>query len=177
MAKNLGDLLLKKRDALAQTFRDLPAIIGEEVVNYTLKNFEDQGWNGDSFEAWQKRKNPNAWGKKDDPGRALLVKTGKLKRSIRIISIQADKVIVGAGGSDIPYAKAHNEGFEGTINQKVKEHLRRGKNIKTIKVKAFKRTIHQQIPKRKFIGSAEESSQLRNQIKRLCIEEIKDALK
>ncbi|MDV3605014.1 hypothetical protein CMU86_17855, partial [Elizabethkingia anophelis] len=104
-------------------------MIGNEVVNFTLENFEKQSWQGDSFEPWEKRKNPTAWGKKDDTGRALLVKSGKLKRSIRIASIQADKVTIAVGGADVPYARVHNEGFKGTINQQVKEHIRRGKNF------------------------------------------------
>lgn len=177
MAKNLGELLLKKRDALAQAFRDLPAIVGNEVINFTLENFEKQGWQGNSFEPWEKRKNPTTWGKKDDTGRALLVKTGKLKRSIRILAIDQDKVSIGVGGADVPYAKAHNEGFKGTVIQNVSEHIRRDKNLKNIKVSAFKRTIKQNIPKRKFIGSAEDSSVLNDRIKKVCIDEIKNAMK
>lgn len=173
MGSSLEDFLKEKRDKLAQTFRDLPAIIGEEAVNFTLDNFEAQGWQGNSFEAWQKRKNPTAWGKKDDTGRALLVKTSKLKRSIRILSIQADKITITAGGADVPYARVHNEGFTGEVNQNVKEHLRKGKNLQNIKVQAFKRTIHQQIPKRQFIGSAEQSSQLRARIKKACMDELR----
>lgn len=34
----------------------MPAIAGEEIVNHALQNFENQGYNGDSFQAWQKRK-------------------------------------------------------------------------------------------------------------------------
>ncbi len=173
MAKNLEDFLNKKKEGLAQMFRELPAIIGEEVVNFTLDNFEAEGWQGNSFEAWQKRKNPTAWGKKDDPGRALLVKTVKLKRSVRIISIQQDKVIVGAGGADVPYARVHNEGFSGEVTQNVNEHIRKTKNLKNVKVSAFKRTIQQNIPKRQFIGSAATSSQLRTRIRNVSVSELK----
>ncbi|ODM52204.1 hypothetical protein BFF93_15760 [Elizabethkingia meningoseptica] len=176
MAKSLEEILAKKKERLAQTFRDLPAIVGNEVVNFTLENFEKQGWQGDSFEPWEKRKNPTAWGKKDDTGRALLVKSGKLKRSIRIASIQADKVTIAVGGADVPYARVHNEGFKGTINQQVKEHIRRGKNFKNIKVSAFNRTIQQNIPKRQFIGSEEQSPILKERIKKVCLDEIKKAM-
>ncbi|MDV3612393.1 hypothetical protein CMU81_00935 [Elizabethkingia anophelis] len=176
MAKSLEEILVKKKQQLAQAFRDMPAIAGEEIVNHALQNFEDQGYNGDSFEAWQKRKNPTAWGKKDDTSRALLVKSGKGKRSIRISKLQQNEVTVSAGGADVPYMKVHNEGFEGTVKQNVGEHTRKSKDGNKIKVSAFTRTIHQQIPKRKFIGSPEESSQLRNRIKRLCLEEIRKVI-
>ncbi|MRM86670.1 phage virion morphogenesis protein, partial [Riemerella anatipestifer] len=66
---------------VAQTLRELPPIIGEEVVHFAQDNFDRQSYNG---EAWQKRKNPTKWGKRDEEGRALLVKTAKLRRSIRI---------------------------------------------------------------------------------------------
>lgn len=56
MAKSLEEILVKKKQQLAQAFRDMPAIAGEEIVNHALQNFENQGYNGDSFQAWQKRK-------------------------------------------------------------------------------------------------------------------------
>lgn len=177
MAKSLEEILAKKKEQLAQTFRDLPAIVGEEIVTFTLENFEMQGWQGDSYQEWPQRKNPTKWGKKDDPGRALLVKTGKLKRSIRILSIQQNKVSVGVGGSDVPYAKVHNEGFEGTITQNVSEHTRKTKSGENINVSAFTRTINQQIPKRKFIGSPEESTRLKGRIMKICVDKIRKTLK
>lgn len=173
MATSLEDFLKTKQNELAQTLRQLPAIIGEEVVNFTLDNFQAEGWQGDSFEAWPQRKNPTAWGKRADTDRALLVKTGKLKRSIRVGKIADDKVTIIAGGADVPYARVHNEGFEGEVTQNVHEHTRKTKNLKNVKVKAFTRRIHQQIPKRKFIGSADESSQLRTKIRNACVEELR----
>ena len=165
------------QEKLANKFRELPPIIGEEAVNFSLENFDAQGWQGDSFEQWQKRLNPNAWGKKDDPGRALLIKTGKLRRSIRVSKIVEDSVYVQAGGADVPYAKAHNEGFTGAVNQSVGEHFRNGKKGENIKVSAFARTIQQNIPKRKFIGGENESSQLRNRIRTKILEELKTIIK
>lgn len=162
---------------LANTFRELPPIIGEEAVNFTLENFDKQGWQGDSFEPWQKRLNPNAWGKKDDSTRAILVKTGKLRRSIRISKIVEDTIYIQAGGADVPYARTHNEGFSGTVNQNVGEHLRKGKKGENIKVSAFQRTIQQNIPKRKFIGGDLESSQLRARIKNAIVIELKKIVK
>ncbi|MCZ2084148.1 MAG: hypothetical protein LC112_07720 [Flavobacteriales bacterium] len=170
------EVMKQLQEKLANTFRDLPAIIGEEAVAFTQENFDAQGWQGDSFEPWQKRLNPNAWGQKDDPTRAILIKTSKLRRSIRVSRIVEDAVYIQAGGADIPYARAHNEGFSGTVNQNVGEHLRKGKKGETIKVSAFKRTIQQNIPKRKFIGGQLESSQLRSRIKNTILQELKKTL-
>ena len=177
MFNNSEEAFRKLHDNLAETFRELPPIIGEEVVNFTIENFESEGWQGDSFEAWPKRKNPNAWGKADDPDRALLVKTAKLKRSIRISRIIDDAVYIHAGGADVPYARAHNEGFSGAVTQNVKEHIRKSKTFKNIKVSAFQRTIQQNIPKRKFIGSAHESSQLRQRLLKVQLEHFRKKFK
>jgi len=98
MATSINELFNKIESKLADAFRELPAEIGEEAVNFTLENFEAQGWQGDSFEAWPHRKNPNAWGKADDPSRALLVKSGNLRRTIRVLKIEADRVTITAGG-------------------------------------------------------------------------------
>lgn len=171
------EVIKQLQSKLANTFRDLPAIIGEEAVNFTQENFDAQGWQGDSFEAWQKRLNPNAWGKKDDPTRAILIKTGKLRRSIRVSKIVEDTVYIQAGGADVPYARAHNEGFSGAVHQNVGEHIRKGKKGQNIKVSAFKRTIQQNIPKRKFIGGDLESSQLRTRLRTAILEELKKIVK
>ena len=39
MANSLEEII-KKKERLAQTFRDLPAICGEEMLNFTFENFE-----------------------------------------------------------------------------------------------------------------------------------------
>ncbi|HAT3998570.1 TPA: hypothetical protein I9Y90_000052 [Elizabethkingia anophelis] len=177
MATSLEEIMNKKKAQLAQTFRDLPAICGEEMVDFTLENFEMQGFQGETFQEWPQRKNPTKWGKKDDSKRPLLVKRGKLKASIRIISIKENEVIVGAGGTDVPYAKAHNEGFEGKVTQNVGEHTRKTKTGDKINVSAFTRTINQKIPKRKYIGTPEESSRLKGRLMKICVDKIRKTLK
>lgn len=175
MFKTAEEAMQKAQDRISEIFRELPPIIGEEAVNFTIENFDAQGWQGDSFEPWQKRLNPNAWGKKDDTSRAILIKTAKLKRSIRVSYINKDTgdVYIQAGAADVPYARAHNEGFSGEVTQNVGEHIRKTKNLKNVKVSAFKRTIQQNIPKRKFIGDAHDSSQLRTRIRNAAIEHFK----
>lgn len=157
----LEEKLKEMQASLAEKLRQLPPIIGEEVVNFALDNFQNESWEG---KPWQKRKNPTKWGKADDEGRALLVKTGKLKRSIRVGEIMEDKVSIIAGGEDVPYARAHNEGFQGLVHQHVREHFRTTRKMKTVKVKAHDRVIDQNIPKRPFIGNWYESAELEKRI-------------
>lgn len=172
MAKSFEEVFARIEKKLATTLRDLPSLIGEEVVNFTLDNFQDQGWNGDSLEPWKPRKNPTAWGKKDDPSRALLVKTGKLRRSIRVSKLEESSVTITAGGADVPYARVHNEGFSGEVVQHVQEFERRTKNLKNVKVKAHTRRFMQHIPKRQFLGGTEQSSVLRSRIRDVARKEF-----
>lgn len=177
MAKSAEEAFRKIQDKLAQTMRDLPAIIGNEAVNFTIENFDRQGWLGDIVEPWQKRKNPTKWGKKDDEGRAILIKNTRLKRSIRVSKILEDRVTITAGGEDVPYARAHNYGFRGVVNQQVDEHYRKNKLGQNIKVSAHSRTINQNLPKRQFIGSEADSQYLKARIKRIVMAEIRKIFK
>ena len=77
---------------------ELPLIVGNEVVNYSLEAFDRQAWENAPWKARQSKK---------DSGRSILIKSGRLKRSIRIISSSPSSVIVG---SDVPYAAIHNNG-------------------------------------------------------------------
>jgi len=177
MAKKSAEQFARIQDRLASTLRVLPEIIGNEVVNFSLQSFEQEAWSGNSQEVWSKRKNPTKWGKPDDTGRALLVKTGKLKRSIRITRIVNNIVYVGAGGTDIPYARVHNYGFRGTVNQSVRSFQRKDKTGKLIEIKAHNRTIKQNIPQRRFIGADSDSPYLKARLRRISIAELKKILK
>lgn len=77
--------------------------IGTAVVNDSLENFEKQAFTNNP---WPKRKN------KKDQSRALLVKSGRLRRSVRVIASSPTSVTIG---SDVPYAGVHNDG--GMINR------------------------------------------------------------
>jgi len=84
--------------------------IGVEAVHFVDDNFRLQAWQGATTTPWPKRRS-----KDKGAARALLVQTGALRRSIRQIN-SADHVTIG---TDIPYAKIHNEG--GEIRHKYRE--------------------------------------------------------
>lgn len=96
----------KLEQAMKEVAHRLPQQIGTEVVNFSRANFRKQGWQGDAFQPWAARRGNTR------KGRAILVQSGRLRRSVRITRVTKDYVIVG---SDVPYARAHNEGFAGTV--------------------------------------------------------------
>jgi phage gpG-like protein len=86
----------------------LPPVIGTIAVNYFKDSFRRQGWRDRTLKAWEKRKA----GTKNNKGRAILVRSGRLRNSIRIVSADVNRIVVG---SDVPYASAHNEGAQGQV--------------------------------------------------------------
>ena len=72
--------------------------VANEVINATLDNFKNESFDG---KPWPKRKS------KKDQSRQLLVKSGRLRRSPRMIASSPMSVSVG---SDLAYAAIHNYG-------------------------------------------------------------------
>lgn len=149
-----------------QVLQYAPGMLGNDAVNFFLDSFQRQGWLGNSVEPWRQRRGNS----KRNKGRAVLVQSGRLRRSIRITGISGGVVTIG---TDVPYAKAHNEGFKGVVN--VKEHTRNrfgkekigsgkftknGKErMKTVQritgsgaVKAHTRKVN--LPRRQFMGES-----------------------
>jgi phage gpG-like protein len=152
---------VRKLDALTKAYKNIPTEVATIAVNFSKDRFRNSNWLDDDREKWQKLKHPRT-GKTGKPSnnQTLLVKTGRLKRSIRKISATEDKVIIG---TDVPYAQIHNEG--GTITgaaivktHAVKSHTRTRKGRKeTVKahiVKAHSRKMNVKIPKRQFMGNS-----------------------
>lgn len=145
----------------------LPRIIGQEAVNFFKDNFTRQGWiDGGRVNKWKKRK-PQRFGRGSSTRkrRALLIGTGRLRKSIRIVNWGQNFVNIG---TDVKYAKIQNEG--GIITQKVTPRQRAffwrmfyTTGNEMYKSMALSKTIKIRIPKRKFMGS---STDLRRQIKR-----------
>ncbi len=90
---------------LLQMVLKIPLLLGNEAVNFFQDRFTQETWIDKSRKRWKPRKN------KADKGRGLLIKSGRLRRSIRISRLSAKQVTIS---TDVPYAQIHNEG--GTIN-------------------------------------------------------------
>lgn len=94
-------------DILAEKMRhDLPVILdimaNNAVNHFKIENFNAQGFVDDNVSRWEPRKS-----KKDDAGRKILVKTGRGRESIKILSRSG---MTREVGTEVPYMKYHNEG-------------------------------------------------------------------
>ena len=96
----------KRIENLNKLYPRLPNLAATVAVRFIKDRFRDQNWVSERTEPWPKRKETLHQAKKNR-GRAVLVKTGRLKRSIRKIRTTATLAIVG---TDVPYAIYHNQG-------------------------------------------------------------------
>lgn len=83
--------------------RTLPRVVSVMAQEHFRRNFRKQGaytGNGGALEKWAPRKDGS------DRGRAILVKTGRLRRSLRTMPKGSTARVV----NDAPYAAIHNRG-------------------------------------------------------------------
>ena len=172
----------KRLKQLEKSLKRLPPKMGVVAVNFTKERFVRKNWVGTKREPWTKRQRKTRG--------SLMTKTGRLKRSIRKISVSSEHILIG---TDVPYARIHNEGGELNQKVKVKEHSRaitreratyniRTRKKRTLKgrvrtgetkVKAHTRQMNTTIPQRQFMG---ESEVLLRRLERLIEKEFKQAL-
>ena len=130
---------------LQQVIRNILKDIKVELGDEFDRNFERQGF---FSEKWQRRKSPTR------PGGAILVDTGKLRRSIKSRST-SDSIVFS---SDLPYASIHNEG------RKKNGESRKDKRTVQLSTEAgfwkllalMKEGSSIKIPKRQFLGASPE---------------------
>lgn len=146
---------------LQRSLSGLPTVLGNEGVNWVKDNFRRQGYPDKGFTTWKPRK-ANA---KRNAGRGLLIDSSRLSRSPRIMSTGPLRVDIG---TDVPYARAHNEGFTGVVTVRSHNRAKLG-NIRmstgrtgqfrnkrgivgTTVVKSHQRRMN--LPRRQFIGKS-----------------------
>jgi len=181
---NNADLVMKRfEQKMREATRRLPRRLAAEMLRYTDQRFREQGWDG---KPWRQRK-PGA---KNNTGRALLMNRGRLRRSVRITRITDTEIVQG---SDVPYARIHNEGFNGSQNVKAhnrslkfkaqytdltqktkrgKWKVRTAKGVYETKVKNFTRRMR--MPRRQFMG---DSPYLSRNLGRIIEATLKEAVK
>lgn len=157
---NQAQILIKQKKELERMLSQFPVVMGVEAKNHFVKSFKNQGFTDETLQRWKQRKSGNN-------GRAILVKSGDLRRSIKVVRTTSDSVTLG---SDLPYSKIHNEGGKiekkerkGTINFKLyrdgRSRFAKAKNANFQQDAIFKEhTIN--IPQRKFMGNS--ASLIRN---------------
>ncbi|MCA6489076.1 MAG: hypothetical protein IM551_03515 [Chitinophagaceae bacterium] len=88
--------------------KTLPVLLANQAQTFFVESWKKKGWDNNGVKLWEKRDDT---GKKSE-GRALLVKSGKLRRaveqSIRVKSFDKIQLVVA-----LPYAAVHNEGYNG----------------------------------------------------------------
>lgn len=161
--------------------RRLISEFGTIAVNFSKERFIKKNWKDQVSEPWKPRK-------RKDRG-SLMTKTGQLKRSIRKMASGLDYVIIG---SDVPYAKIHNEGGKSQKSVYVSSHTRKktipkSVNLRTrkasrkrvdtgetIKVKSHTRKMNLFVPKRQFMGKSRALElRLQHHLKKSLNEQIK----
>lgn len=163
-----------KLNRLSKLYRKFPEMAAIEAVNFSKERFIRKNWVDKSVTRWKPRKPSPDWHseaqKKEAARGSLMVKSGRLKRSIRKIKVTRNSVTIG---TDVPYAEAHNEGaiINQTVNVKTHSRKRKGR---TETVKAHRRKRKITLPERRFIG---ESALLLRRIERLVQREMNDILK
>jgi phage gpG-like protein len=135
---------IKGIDILIKRFpKEYPLQVANVYTNHFKQAFRKQGYyKGSIFIPWKSRK-------KKDVGRAILVKSGRLKKSIKRVLSSTSRIIIT---SNTPYSEKHNRGFKGV--EYVKSHIRRakiGKRRVTQVVKAHSRQAN--TPKRTFMNN------------------------
>src|SRR5690606_9544636 len=84
----------------------MPNVIAETATEFFQDRFKTQEWDG---VPWQALKPKYAAKKGRGRGR-ILTASGLLQRSIRPSVVTAQRVVISAGNSKVPYARIHNEG-------------------------------------------------------------------
>lgn len=156
------DLERKARELDKVIDQDIPRIVESVLLEYVDDNFRNQAFEG---ERWM------------DSNGTILVKTGRLRRGFES-DASADQVRIT---NDVPYAQAHNEGFDGEVSVPehyrsvyVKNGARKTKSGKA-RVKAHKKKM--KLPKRQFAPiTGTDSPTLDTNLKEAITKKINDTL-
>jgi phage gpG-like protein len=96
---------------LSRRFDKFLDVVPRKIAVIAVQHFEESfrlgGYNEEPFQKWTNRKNPK---NRRNIGRAVMIKTNTLGRSLRVKSASMKAIVIG---TDVPYAQIHNEG--GTI--------------------------------------------------------------
>lgn len=161
--------ILKDIQAFKPQLEKVVDAMGVLAANHFTTSFRNQGFTDEGLKRWQARKGEISGGiaKTRGRSRAILVQSGRLRRSIRTkrFGFLAVKIL-----TDVPYAQMHNDGGiiyrkahkrSSTITAKVRGSSgfvngvwKKGRS-KTIKLKGASYNVGAssfKMPKRQFIG-------------------------
>jgi phage gpG-like protein len=104
-AHDFAKLWSSKLARINRLLKRLPRDVGNEALLFFLNQFKKE--ETPEGKSWPRRKE-NGEGVRDSR-RGLLVKSGRLRKSIRLTKVTSNSVTIG---TNTPYAKYHNEGTE-----------------------------------------------------------------
>lgn len=125
MANKFGlDKVMKNVQRLKQT---LPVLLANQAQTFFVASWKKQGWDDKSVQRWPKRQDQGP----KSQGRAILVKSGKLRRavgqSIRSKTFEKIQLVVA-----LPYAAVHNDGYKGPRRAHTRSVFSKGSTSKFI---------------------------------------------
>ncbi|WP_394749495.1 phage virion morphogenesis protein [Spongiimicrobium salis] len=165
MADNNAQELDELRRKFLKLKRTLPRKAGIKAVNFFKRNFRRGGFVDRPFRRWKESGDKRKGGK-------TLVRSGRLRRNIKILRINGTKITIGVP-KNIKYARIHNEGGKIKITPKMRRkfwamYIETGNDM--YKGMALTKKTHIEIPQRQYIGN---SKALEVSIKRLLVKELK----
>lgn len=102
MKFNNAKILKAQQKKAEQAIRGMVTVMGNDALNHFEQSFRDQGFTDDSLQRWKARK------KRARAGRAILTKTGRLRRSLKKSKQGRYAIQIS---SNVIYANVHNEGI------------------------------------------------------------------
>lgn len=176
-------LITKAKEIKAYANSRFPSVAGNIALRFINGNFRAGGFQGQSFERWKKSKKSSG---------TTLVASGALRAGNYYTTQPGQTTLKNSR----PYAKVHNDGFEGTVT--VKSHTRnkygkskvgtgrftkKGKErMQTVTSKVGESTVKShsrkmKIPKRQFMPTNENDSPvLNNAVQRQVARDIQQLM-
>jgi phage gpG-like protein len=101
--KNKFDLKDKVKELQFRFNVTIPKTLAKDAKDFFVENFDKQGFDTGTIEKWKPRKSKRFT-------HPILVKSGALKRSVRVKSVSRKLIILS---SELPYSRIHNDGLDG----------------------------------------------------------------
>lgn len=109
MKFNEAAKIIKDMEKSAKAISEMVDVMGVMAINHYKKSFTDGGFTDETLQLWKHRKREDRGRYAKNAGsRAVLVKTGKLKRSLVAKKFGRYAVRIT---SNVNYANVHNEGL------------------------------------------------------------------
>lgn len=156
MSNKNAHILKEAREKAKKEIKGMVTIMGNDALNHFEASFRNQGFTDESLVKWKPRKRTE---RSRGGFRAILTKTGRLRRSLRRFKIGQYAIRIA---TNVPYATIHNEGGviekearKGVTNLKISRDGRSrfaSKKKANFQVDSVFKEHNIKMPKRQFVG-------------------------